>query len=82
MKERKATVKLATTLMGLASEWDIPLVRESSVTPSVAGLVEKGPCVCGLAPLARDLGTPREAVLRTSLAQRSLLLAEFLAGEL
>jgi D-alanine-D-alanine ligase len=82
MKERKATVKLATTLMGLASEWDIPLVRESSVTPSVAGLVEKGPCVCGLAPLARDLGTPREAVLRTSLVQRTLLLAEFLAGEL
>ena len=67
----------------VASRWDIPFGRESSAWPSVAGLVppEKR-CLCGVGPVAHDLRTPKEAVQRISLIQRSLLLAEFLAGRL
>jgi D-alanine-D-alanine ligase len=42
----------------------------------------KTPCLCGMGPVARDLGTPNEAVQRISLVQRTLLLAEFLANQL
>ena len=82
MKERRATLQLAKKLMQIAEEWDIPLKRESSVWPSVAGLVPaKTACLCGLGPVARDVGTPHEAVQRISLVQRTLLLAEFLVRE-
>jgi D-alanine-D-alanine ligase len=40
------------------------------------------PVICGIGPVARDLYTPREAVNRISLIQRTLLIAEFLAEEL
>ena len=44
-----------------------------------AGLVpERTACLCGLGPVARDLGTPHEAVQRISLVQRTLLLARYL----
>jgi hypothetical protein len=70
---------LAKSLADVAGQWDIPLKRESSVWPSVAGLVPaaKG-VVCGVGPVARDLYTPAESVDRISLVQRTLLLAEFL----
>jgi hypothetical protein len=35
-----------------------------------------------MGPLARDRGTPNEAVQRISLVQRTLILADFLAREL
>lgn len=80
MKERRPNLRLAKTLEQVAGEWEIPFKRESSVWPSVAGLVPaKTACLCGVGPVARDLGTPHEAVQRISLIQRTLLLAEFLA---
>jgi D-alanine-D-alanine ligase len=82
MKERRPTARLAKSLGDVASQWDIPLKRESSVWPSVAGLVPaaKG-VVCGVGPVARDLYTPAESVDRISLIQRTLLLAEFLCDK-
>lgn len=82
MKERRATLRLARKLGEVAEGWEIPFKRESSVWPSVAGLVPaKTACLCGIGPVARDVGTPHEAVQRISLVQRTLLLAEFLAKD-
>ncbi|MHC5112186.1 MAG: ATP-grasp domain-containing protein [Planctomycetota bacterium] len=79
MKERRATQRLLRSMAEVAAEWEIPMDRESSVWPSVAGLVptSKG-CLCGLGPVAKELGTPNEAVQRISLVQRTLLLAQYL----
>ena len=82
MKERRATGRLAKAIEAVAKQWDIPLKRESSVWPSVAGLVPAPTGVlCGLGPVARDIYTPDESVDRISLMQRTLLLAEFLARQ-
>ncbi len=79
MKERRTNKRLAASLTAVADEWEIPLPQESSLWPSIGGLVPaKIPVVCGLGPAARDLYTPQEAVNRTSLIQRSLLIAQFL----
>ncbi len=80
MADRKANQQLFRALTKVADQWEIRLKQESSVWPSVAGLVPSGvACLCGMGPVARDLGTAREAVERISLIQRTLLLAEFLA---
>jgi D-alanine-D-alanine ligase len=80
MKKRPANQRLAESLAEVAVQWDIPFGRESSLWPSVCGLVPSSvAAVCGLGPVAKDLYTPREAVERISLLQRTLLLAEFLA---
>lgn len=80
MRDRKGSQRLAKELFEVASKWEIPFVAQSSVWPSVAGLVpEDTPVLCGLGPVARDLYTPNEAVQRISLPQRTLLLAQFLA---
>jgi D-alanine-D-alanine ligase len=82
MNERRATRRLAKAIEAVAEKWEIPLKRESSVWPSVAGLVPAPTGVlCGLAPVARDIYTPDESVDRISLMQRTLLLAEFLARQ-
>lgn len=82
MRERRSTLLLTKKLAEVAEAWEIPFKRESSVWPSVAGLVPaKTACLCGVGPVARDLGTPQEAVQRISLVQRTLLLAEFLARD-
>ncbi len=79
MPERRSTLELARIVEGVAERWEIPLKRETSVWPSVAGLApRKTPVLCGIGPVARDLGTPHEAVQRISLVQRTLLLAELL----
>jgi D-alanine-D-alanine ligase len=79
MRERHANAALVARLKRIAGEWDIPLASESSLWPSVAGLVpEPVPVVCGVGPVARDLYTSREAVSRISLVQRTLLLTQFL----
>ncbi len=81
--DRPAARALVDELAEVARRWDISLERGASRWPSVAGLVppEKA-CVCGIGPVARDLRTPREAVKRITLVQRSLLLAEYLVGRL
>jgi len=76
---RKVSMHLVEQLQQLAQKWEIPLHHESSMWPSVGGLApESIPVVCGMGPVGRDLYTPQESVSRTSLLQRTLLLAEFL----
>lgn len=83
LKARPKNRKLAKTLSNVADQWEIPLKQESSLWPSVAGLVPaSSTVVCGLGPVARQLYTPHEAVQRISILQRTLLLAEFLVQEL
>ena len=83
MKKRKVNDRLIRSLKETAEKWEIPLATESSLYPSVAGLVS-GPTalVCGLGPVARNVDTPQESVQRISLVQRTLLLAEFSAQQL
>ena len=82
MKERRSNLLLAKSIAAVAQKWELPLARESSVMPSVGGLVPaKVPVVCGIGPVARDLCTPQEAVNRISLIQRTLLVAELLAED-
>jgi D-alanine-D-alanine ligase len=79
MKERIGNTRLAKALETVANEWEMSFSKDSSLWPSVAGLVPaKATVVCGLGPAARDLYTPKEAVNRTNLIQRTLLLALFL----
>jgi D-alanine-D-alanine ligase len=74
------TNKLIKSLKGIASEWEIPVEFEASLYPSAAGLVPLNiPALCGVGPIARNLDTPQEAVLRIGLMQRTLLLAQFSA---
>jgi D-alanine-D-alanine ligase len=82
MVKRPANQRLAESLAKVAAQWDIPFGRESSLWPSVCGLVPSSvAAVCGLGPVAKDLYTPRETVERISLLQQTLLLAEFLAKD-
>jgi D-alanine-D-alanine ligase len=79
MKQRRASERVARELKAVAEQWQIPLEREGSVWPSVAGLVPSATgVVCGVGPVGRDIYTPHEAVDRTSLIQRTLLLAQYL----
>ena len=82
MKERPNSLRLSKPLASVAQKWEIGLSEESSVVPSVAGLVPDNiPVLCGIGPVARDLYTPQEAVNRISLIQRTLLTAEFLVQD-
>lgn len=82
MKDRRANERLAKRLLDVAGEWEIPLRRESSVWPTVAGLVPSSTgVICGIGPVANDLYTPHESIQRISLLQRTLLLAEFLLAQ-
>jgi hypothetical protein len=82
MPERRANSHLLKAIEAVAAKWEIPLSRESSVWPSVAGLVPASTGVlCGMGPVARNLYTPEESVQRISLVQRTLLLAEFLSQQ-
>jgi D-alanine-D-alanine ligase len=81
MHEKKTNLRLAEGLGKIAKEWEIPFSAESSLWPSAGGLVSRVPVVCGLGPTPKDLYTPQEAVNRTSLIQRTILLAEFLLNQ-
>lgn len=82
MPERAGNTALARSLEEAARRWDIPLQTETSVLPSVAGLVPQGvPVLCGLGPSADDIHTPEERISRISLIHRTLMLAELLLGE-
>jgi D-alanine-D-alanine ligase len=82
LKKSKQTDVLYRQLKGVANQWEIPLDREFSLSPSVGGLVPvKIPTICGIGPVARDVDTPQEGVLRISLMQRTLLMAQYLASK-
>lgn len=79
MRERRASKRVLKDLTAVAEQWDIPLKSESSIWPSIAGLVPASTgVICGLGPVAKNIYTPDECVDRISLVQRTLLLAEFL----
>jgi len=83
MKTKKTGNAQIKALQDIAAQWDMPLELESSVLPSVAGLVRQGtPVICGMGPCAKDLYTSRECIERVSLIQRTLLLSQYLAGKL
>jgi D-alanine-D-alanine ligase len=83
MKTRKRGNPLLSSIQAIAGEWDIPFSTESSVWPSVAGLVRPGtPVICGMGPVVTNHCTAREAVERISIIQRTLLLSQFLANKL
>jgi len=83
MKKRKTNDRLIKSLSDVAAEWEIPFAAESSLYPSVAGLVAGAAAVvCGIGPVAHDVDTPQESILRISLMQRTLLLAQFLVSNL
>jgi len=78
----EASRALDEQLLALAGEWEIPLRSSGSTWPSVAGLAPAETAVlCGLGPVAEHLNTPDESVLRLSLVQRTLLLAQLLFAE-
>lgn len=80
LQRRRASRDLAKEILDVAAEWDIEITEDSSVWPSVAGLVPNTvPVVCGLGPVVRNLYTGQEAVNRLSLMQRTLLLAQYLS---
>lgn len=81
MKERKMNLALAKSLERKAEDLESPLNHESSLWPSVAGVVTRVPVLCGMGPAARDLYTHLEAVNRISLIQRTLLLAQWLLSK-
>jgi D-alanine-D-alanine ligase len=79
MPNRKTNRHLVKELKDVAARWEITIDDESSVWPSVAGLVPTDtPVLCGVGPVAGDLYTTREHVLRISLVQRTLLLSQYL----
>jgi D-alanine-D-alanine ligase len=82
MTKTTASERLYEDLVKVARDWEIPLERESSLSPSAAGLVPRSkPVVCGIGPVARMVDTPFEAVQRISLMQRTLLLAQYLVRQ-
>jgi D-alanine-D-alanine ligase len=77
--ENRASLAMFKKLQSLAKEWDIVLSQGSSLSPSTAGLVPTHiPVLCGLAPMAENLHTSRESVMRVSIVQRILLLTQFM----
>ena len=83
MADRRSNRSLVTALEAAAARWEIPVRRETSSWPSVAGLAPASAAVvCGVGPVTRDRGSPEEAVQRISLVQRTLLVAEYLVGRL
>ncbi|KPK78160.1 MAG: hypothetical protein AMJ79_00600 [Phycisphaerae bacterium SM23_30] len=79
MRLRKKNRQLAESLAQVAQQWEIPLEQESSLWPTIAGLVPDSTAVlCGIGPVAHNLYTPQEAVQRISIIRRTLLLSEFL----
>jgi D-alanine-D-alanine ligase len=83
MRPRKHNKVLFGQLSAIADKWDIPFDDDSSVWPSVAGIVpDSVPVICGMGPVARDLSTSQESVERASIMQRALLIVQFLASRL
>lgn len=82
MRDNRKRAALKQRWIEIAEAMEMPVTAEGSVWPSVAGLVpDDVPCLCGISPIATDLGTPQEAVQRMSLLKRTLLLTRFLVGD-
>ncbi|MCG7923118.1 MAG: ATP-grasp domain-containing protein [Candidatus Thiodiazotropha lotti] len=82
MPSRKINNSLLKRIKDQANRWEIPVKTDTSLWPSVAGLVPpQVPVICGLGPIAKELYTGQEAVSRISLVQRTLLLAEYLLSQ-
>ncbi|WP_280770357.1 M20/M25/M40 family metallo-hydrolase [Salipaludibacillus daqingensis] len=79
---RRKNNELLEKLTDLSSKWNLPFGTESSLLSSAAGEVPKGTTVvCGFSPASKGLYMPEEALHRSELVQRSLLLALYLNGE-
>jgi D-alanine-D-alanine ligase len=82
LKRSKKGDALYGRLKDVADQWEIPLNSEFSLSPSAGGLAPiKVPAICGMGPVAKDVDTPQEAVLRISVMQRALLLAQYLSNK-
>jgi D-alanine-D-alanine ligase len=82
MKKSRRNEKLLKSLRRVAGDWEIPFDHESSLYPSAAGLAPDSTAViCGIGPIVQNMDTPQESILRISLMQRTLLLAQFLATQ-
>ncbi|MDE5415088.1 M20/M25/M40 family metallo-hydrolase [Alkalihalobacterium chitinilyticum] len=76
---RKHNNPMITHLQELSSKWNLPFGMESSLLATAAGEIPTNiPVVCGFAPASKNLYTPTEAIHRSELIQRSLLLGLFL----
>ncbi|SDO56418.1 M20/M25/M40 family metallo-hydrolase [Alkalicoccus daliensis] len=65
-----------------AKEYQLPFGKESSLLATAAGVIPaEKPVICGFAPASKKLFTPNEALHRSELVQRSVLLALQLQGE-
>ena len=83
MPETAGGVALQAALNNAGRPHGIEFQRETSSVSSLAGLVgDATPCVCGVGPVAYERGTPGENIERITLIERTVVLAEFLAGEL
>ena len=83
MPETAGGAALQAALNNAGHPHGIEFKRETSSVASVAGLVgDATPCVCGVGPVAYERGTPGENIERITLIERTVVLAEFLAGEL
>ncbi|ADU30550.1 M20/M25/M40 family metallo-hydrolase [Evansella cellulosilytica] len=79
---RKKKNTLLQKFKGLSEEWNIPFGTDSSLLASAAGEISGDlQVVCGFAPASKELYTPNEAIHRSELIQRSLLLALYLLSE-
>jgi D-alanine-D-alanine ligase len=74
--------QLLTKLQKWSEAYQLPFGTESSLLATAAGNVPVDtPTVCGFAPASKHLFTPNEAMHRSELVQRSVLLALYLQGE-
>ena len=70
---------VASQLASICEEWKMPFGTDTSRLPSAAGLVQDlAQVLCGLAPAGKDIFTPKEAIHRGELLQRTLALTLFL----
>ncbi|MDP3386304.1 MAG: M20/M25/M40 family metallo-hydrolase [Eubacteriales bacterium] len=81
LEERPPLIKrknnpLLNKLETLSEELKIPFGTESSLLATAAGVIpEDLPVVCGFGPASRGLYTPNEAINRSELIEKTLLLA-------
>lgn len=73
---KRANNPLVHKLQTLATDWKIPFGTESSLLATAAGVVPSDiPVVCGFGPASRGLYTPNEAINRSELIEKTLLLS-------
>lgn len=79
MTARRVNQDLLKRIEASADKWQMPIATDTSLWPSVAGLVPSSvPVVCGMGPVVKSLSTGREAVSRISVVERTLLLSDLL----